>query len=132
MLHERWSVECVDAIGRALLLRLFDRGTNLGNDIGAEPRGHCEQSRCDLPCALDGEGLGAEDLAPKAYAAPERRRLLRADRYGRLQTDQLGLRQYDLDHPNPPWVRQPTECTGACQREMFAPEIFASRNGLHS
>src|SRR5207245_8917357 len=25
----------------------------------------------------------------------------------------------------PPWVRQPTECTGACQREMFAPEIFA-------
>src|SRR5437660_499137 len=59
-----------DANALLLLLFLFDCGTNLGNDIGAEPRGYSEQSRCDLPCALDGEGLGAEPLAAKAYDAP--------------------------------------------------------------
>src|SRR5437870_2223359 len=87
-----------DANALLLLLFLFDCGTNLGNDIGAEPRGYSEQSRCDLPCALDGEGLGAEPLAAKAYAAPERRRLLRADRHGRLQTGELGRGQDEVDH----------------------------------
>src|SRR5438309_5503459 len=87
-----------DANALLLLLFLFDCGTNLGNDIGAEPRGHREQSRCDLPRALDGERLGAGQLAAKAYAAPERRRLLRADRHGRLQTGELGLGQDEVDH----------------------------------
>jgi len=91
-------LEIPDTNALLLLLFLFDCGTNLGNEIGAEPRDHCEQSRCDLPCALDGEGVEAEPLAAKAYAAPERRRLLRADHHGRLQTGELGLGQDEVDH----------------------------------
>src|SRR5437899_12205342 len=80
--------------GRTLLLLLFDRGANLGNDLGAEAVRHGQQPGRDREGAFDGDRLWAEDLAPKAYAAPEHRRLLRADCYGRLQTDQLGLGQY--------------------------------------
>jgi len=79
----------VFALCPALLLLLFDRGANLRHDIGAEPLRHREQSRRDLTRALDDERVGAEQLAAKASAAPERRRLLRADRHGRLQTGKL-------------------------------------------
>src|SRR5437899_11402095 len=84
--------------GRALLLLLFDRGANLGNDLGAEAIRHGQQAGRDRMGAFDGDGLWAEDLAPKALACLERRRLRRADRYARLQTDQLGLGQNKLDH----------------------------------
>src|SRR5437667_1630383 len=84
--------------GRALLLLLFDRGANLGNDLGAEAVRHGQQSGRDRKGTFDGGRLWTEDLAPKALARFERRRLRRAGRYGRLQTDQLGLGQDELDH----------------------------------
>jgi hypothetical protein len=53
-------------------------GANLGNDLGAEAIRHGQQAGRDRMDAFDGDGLWAEDLAPKALARIERRRLLRA------------------------------------------------------
>jgi hypothetical protein len=78
--------------GRAVL---FDRSADLRHDIGAGPLGPGEQSSRDLTCAPDGERLGTQHLV----ATPsEGRRLLRADRHGRLQTGELGLGEDELDH----------------------------------
>lgn len=81
---------------------MFDRGANLRHDIGTEPAGYGEQSVRDLACALDGKGFGSEQLGAQARTAPERRRLLRSDRHGRLQTGELVCGEDNLDYDRAP------------------------------
>jgi len=79
------------------LLLPFHRGADLRHDIGVEPLGDREQSHRDRGRTLDSEWLVANELAAKADALAEYRRLLRADRHGRLQAGELGFGQDELD-----------------------------------
>ena len=86
--------------GRAVL---FDRSADLRHDIGAGPLGHGEPSIRDLTCAPDGERLRTQHVVAKTYAPSEGRRLLRADRHGRLQTGELGSERMSPTMSALPW-----------------------------
>jgi len=79
-----------------------NRGANLGDDIVAEPLRYSEQLRRDLARALDGDRLATEELAAKAYAAPERRRTPPSRSSRPPSNRRVGLGQDDRDHDGPP------------------------------
>jgi len=91
MLHERWSVEGVEAdsprvpycFSCSIAARIS--GTTSEQNRSATASNRVAISRVHLTTNVS----GLNSFAAKASAAPERRRLLRADRHGRLQTGKL-------------------------------------------